>query len=81
MLLSPILSRKQYDKGNKLNLKFQDGKKLKGFPLVDNPNQMILLGSVQRFELISAIEKHIGKDRQDQYNKYCQRPKIGLNHL
>jgi len=42
----------------------KDGKKLKGFPLVDNPNQMILLGSVQRFELISAIEKHIGKDRR-----------------
>jgi len=42
----------------------KDGKKLKGFPLVDNPSQMILLGSVQRFELITAIEKQIGKDRR-----------------
>jgi len=42
----------------------KDGRKLKGFPLVDNPSQMILLGSIQRRELINAIERHIGKDRR-----------------
>ena len=40
-----------------------EGRKLKGFPLVDNAKQMILLGSVQRHELISAIELHISKER------------------
>ena len=40
-----------------------EGRKLKGFPLVDNAKQMILLGSVQRHELISAIELHICKER------------------
>ena len=38
-------------------------KKLRGFPLVDSPTQMVLLGSVQRTELITAIEKHIGKEK------------------
>ena len=40
-------------------------KKLRGFPLVDSPTQMVLLGSVQRTELINAIEKHIGKEKYD----------------
>merc|ERR1719410_654331 len=39
-------------------------RKLRGFPLVDSPTQMVLLGSVQRTELITAIEKHIGKERR-----------------
>lgn len=42
----------------------REGRKLRGFPLVDNPDQMVLLGSIQRLELISAIEKQIGKDRR-----------------
>jgi len=42
----------------------KDGRKLKGFPLVDNPRKMILLGSVQRQQLIDAIERHVGKDRR-----------------
>ena len=41
----------------------KDGRKLRGFPLVDNPDQMVLLGSIKRTELITAIEKQIGKDR------------------
>ena len=40
------------------------GRKLKGFPLVDNPNQMVLLGSIRRQELIAAIEKQIGRERR-----------------
>ena len=42
----------------------KENNKLRGFPLVDGPDQMVLLGSVQRSELISAIEKHIGKERR-----------------
>ncbi len=36
----------------------------KGFPLVDHPESMILLGSVKRTELISAIERQICKERR-----------------
>ena len=42
----------------------RQGRKLKGFPLVDNPNQMVLLGSIRRQELITAIENQIGRDRR-----------------
>merc|ERR1719495_3034677 len=42
----------------------REGRKLRGFPLVDNPDQMVLLGSIKRTELITAIEKQIGKDRR-----------------
>merc|ERR1719219_2793215 len=42
----------------------RQGKKLKGFPLVDNPEHMVLLGSIRRQELIAAIEKQIGQDRR-----------------
>lgn len=48
------------------NLKdvLKSNKKLRGFPLVDNPESMILLGSIQRLELIKMIEKHIGRERR-----------------
>ncbi|CAB4059445.1 CLCN2 [Lepeophtheirus salmonis] len=42
----------------------KDGRKLRSFPLVDNPNHMILLGSIQRTELIVAIENQIGSARR-----------------
>ena len=48
---------------NQLREVLRVNKKLRGFPLVDNPTQMILLGSVQRTELIAAIEKQVGKER------------------
>ena len=48
---------------NQLREVLRINKKLRGFPLVDNPTQMILLGSVQRTELIAAIEKQVGKER------------------
>ena len=41
-----------------------EGKKLRAFPLVDNPDSMILLGSIQRAELIQVIEDLIGKPRR-----------------
>eukprot|EP00095_Tigriopus_kingsejongensis_P012757 snap_masked-scaffold30_size591359-processed-gene-2.10 protein:Tk12757 transcript:snap_masked-scaffold30_size591359-processed-gene-2.10-mRNA-1 annotation:"chloride channel protein 2 isoform x2" len=39
-------------------------RKLKGFPLVDKPDSMILVGSVQRTELIASIEGNIAKDKR-----------------
>merc|ERR1719397_449718 len=42
----------------------REGRKLRGFPLVDSPDQMVLLGSIQRTELIQSIERHIGRDRR-----------------
>ena len=48
---------------NQLREILRTNPKLRGFPLVDGPVQMILLGSVKRTELIAAIEKHIGKER------------------
>ena len=42
----------------------RQGRKLKGFPLVDSPSQMVLLGSIRRQELISIIEKQIGRDKR-----------------
>ncbi|KAL0129071.1 hypothetical protein PUN28_004037 [Cardiocondyla obscurior] len=42
----------------------KENRKLRGFPLVDNPDSMILLGSIQRLALIKLIEKHIGRERR-----------------
>lgn len=43
-----------------------ENKKLRGFPLVDSSDSMILLGSIQRLELIKSIDKHIGRERRVQ---------------
>lgn len=42
----------------------KENRKLRGFPLVDKPDSMILLGSIQRLALIKLIEKHIGRERR-----------------
>ena len=47
-----------------LRLILKEGKKLRAFPLVDNPDSMILLGSIQRAELIQVIEDLIGQPRR-----------------
>lgn len=47
-----------------LNFIFQENKHLRSLPLVDSPENMILLGSVQRYELIKLIEKHIGREKR-----------------
>lgn len=39
-------------------------KQLRSLPLVDSPDNMILLGSVQRHELIKMIDKHIGREKR-----------------
>ncbi|EZA49145.1 hypothetical protein DMN91_005253 [Ooceraea biroi] len=48
----------------KLKEILKENRKLRGFPLVDNPESMILLGSIQRLQLIKLIEKHIGRERR-----------------
>ncbi|XP_065333405.1 chloride channel protein 2 isoform X1 [Cloeon dipterum] len=42
----------------------KDNRNLRSFPLVDSPDNMILLGSVQRLELIKLIERQIGRERR-----------------
>ncbi|XP_069991904.1 chloride channel protein 2-like isoform X5 [Penaeus vannamei] len=42
----------------------KEHKKIRSLPLVDSPDSMILLGSIQRSELISLLEEHLGKDRR-----------------
>lgn len=42
----------------------QENRNLRGFPLVDKPDSMILLGSMQRLELRRLIEKQIGRERR-----------------
>ncbi|KAF5285463.1 hypothetical protein FQA39_LY16637 [Lamprigera yunnana] len=42
----------------------KENKRLKSFPLVDNPENMVLLGSIQRIHLIDLIEQHIGRERR-----------------
>lgn len=39
-------------------------KHLRSLPVVDHPQNMILLGSVQRHELIKMIDKHIGREKR-----------------
>merc|ERR1712098_482849 len=50
--------------GSELRDILRQGRKLKALPLVDNPDQMVLLGSIRRQELIAAIEKQIGIERR-----------------
>ncbi|XP_014239221.2 chloride channel protein 2 isoform X2 [Cimex lectularius] len=42
----------------------KENRNLRSFPLVDKPENMILLGSIQRLELIKIIEKHVGRERR-----------------
>nr|CAH0108618.1 unnamed protein product [Daphnia galeata] len=42
----------------------KDKPKIRSFPLVDNPRHMVLLGSIQRGELIELVKRHIGHDRR-----------------
>jgi chloride channel 2 len=49
-----------------LKVILQENKNLRSFPLVDSPESMILLGSMQRLELIRLIERQIGRERRQQ---------------
>lgn len=46
-----------------------DNRKMTRFPLVDNPKSRILLGSIQRMQLIKLIEKQVGRQRRLQEAK------------
>lgn len=48
----------------------KENRRLKSFPLVDNPDNMVLLGSIQRVHLIQLIEQHIGKERRLQVSRF-----------
>lgn len=48
----------------KLKEVLKSNKALRSLPLVDTSENMILLGSVQRYELIKMIEKHIGREKR-----------------
>ncbi|XP_075233204.1 chloride channel protein 2 isoform X2 [Lycorma delicatula] len=47
-----------------LKMVLRENRNLRVFPLVENPENMILLGSIQRLELIKVIERHIGRERR-----------------
>ncbi|XP_052868872.1 chloride channel protein 2 isoform X1 [Anopheles cruzii] len=39
-------------------------KGLRSLPIVDSPDNKVLLGSVQRYELIKMIDRHIGREKR-----------------
>ncbi|XP_031330673.1 chloride channel protein 2 isoform X3 [Photinus pyralis] len=47
-----------------LKVMLKENRRLKGFPLVDTPESMVLLGSIQRMHLIELIEQQIGRERR-----------------
>ena len=49
---------------NELKATLKRNKSLKVLPLVASSEQMILLGSIQRRELVTAIERQVGMDRR-----------------
>ena len=49
---------------SELKRALKQGRKLKGFPLVDNPDHMVLLGSIKRSELIALIQKQVSRERR-----------------
>ncbi|KAK5638942.1 hypothetical protein RI129_013237 [Pyrocoelia pectoralis] len=56
-----------------LKVILKENRRLKGFPLVDNPENMVLLGSIQRMHLIELIEQQIGRERRLQVAATRQR--------
>ncbi|CAH1103822.1 unnamed protein product, partial [Psylliodes chrysocephalus] len=56
-----------------LKVLLKENRQRKSFPLVENPDSMVLLGSIQRMPLIQVIEKQIGKERRLQVAAIRQR--------
>lgn len=48
----------------------KESRRLQSFPLVDNPDSMVLLGSIQRMHLIQLIDQHIGRERRLQVRRF-----------
>lgn len=42
----------------------KENKAIKSFPLVETPSSMVLLGSINRLELVKVIDKQVGRDRR-----------------
>lgn len=42
---------------------------LQSFPLVDKPDSMVLLGSVQRFYLVQLVDNQIGREKRLQVHR------------
>lgn len=57
---------------NELKRVLLDSKHLSRFPLVDNPESMVLLGSIQRMQLIKLIQRHVGRERRLQVKSLAQ---------
>lgn len=51
----------------------KESRRLQSFPLVDSPDNMVLLGSIQRIQLIQLIEQQIGRERRLQVAAIRQR--------
>ncbi|KAK7572172.1 hypothetical protein V9T40_014644 [Parthenolecanium corni] len=49
-----------------LKTMLKENKRIRCFPFVEDPESMILLGSVPRIELIKQIEDHVGRERRVQ---------------
>lgn len=58
---------------SELKAVLKESRNLRSFPLVDKPDSMILLGSIQRIELIKLIDRHIGRERRLQVAARWQR--------
>lgn len=58
---------------DQLKTLLKENRRLQSFPLVDRPQSMILIGSIQRAHLIQLIEKHIGRERRLQVAAIRQR--------
>lgn len=56
-----IFNNMTYDQ---LKTLLKENRRLQSFPLVDNHDNMVLLGSIPRLSLIQLIEKHIGRERR-----------------
>lgn len=56
-----------------LKAMLKENRRLQSFPLVDNPDSMVLLGSIQRMHLIQLIEQQIGRERRLQVAASRQR--------
>lgn len=48
----------------------KENRRLQSFPLADTPDNMVLLGSIQRIHLIQLIDQHIGRERRLQVSAY-----------
>lgn len=49
---------------DQLVLVLKENNRLKSFPLIDKPESMVLLGSIQRLQLVRLVENQIGREKR-----------------